>query len=572
MPRKSTASSPAPRAAAPAKTDRRAAAGTFKVLIADHLSEDGIALLKAEPRLQVDVKTGLSPADLAAIIGPYEALLVRSSTKVTAEVIAKADRLKVIGRAGVGLDNVDADAATKRGIIVMNVPAGNTISTAEHTMSMLMALARRIPQAHAHVRQGLWERAKFVGTELFGKTLGIVGLGKIGTEVAKRAQAFGMRVIAYDPFLSSERAQQLEVQVTDLKTIYAEADFITVHTPLTAETRHLIGAKEIASMKRGVRLLNCARGGIIDEAALREALASGHVAGAAIDVYEQEPPKDNPLLAMDQVVATPHLGASTQEAQLNVAIEVAKQVADALLGRGIRNAVNMPSVDAQTLKVLQPYIVLGERLGALASQLSGGKIAEVRVTYVGQMTAHDTSSVTLAVLKGILAPMVGENVNYVNASLIAAERGIKVVEAKASRLDEFADLLSLDVRSDPSTPLGVVPSKRSASRDDGQTLTIQGTLSPRREPRVVKIDRYFVEASPEGYLLILKNQDKPGLIGQLGTLLGESGINIAGMSNGRDEPGGTAITVVNIDNPVPPQVLDRVKQLRHVLDAKLITL
>ena len=524
----------------------------MKVLIADHLSEDGITILKSEPGLQVDVKTGLSSKDLAAIIGPYEGLVVRSATKVTAEVIEKADRLKVIGRAGVGLDNVDAEVATKRGIIVMNVPAGNTISTAEHTMSLIMALARRIPQADAHLRAGLWERSKFVGVELFGKTLGIVGLGKIGTEVAKRSQSFGMRIIAYDPFLSPERAQQLEIQLTDLKTLYQEADFITVHTPLTSETKHLIGAKEIAMMKPGVRLINCARGGIIDERALHQAITEGKVAGAAIDVYEEEPPKNNPLCALDQVVCTPHLGASTQEAQLNVAVEVAKQVADALLGRGIRNAVNMPSVDAQTLKVLQPYLTLGERLGALAAQLFTGQIGEVRVTYVGEVTNHDTSSVTLAILKGVLEPMVGENVNYVNASLIAAERGVKVVEAKATRPEEFANLLSLDVQS------------------DGKTLTLQGTLSARREPRIVKIDRYFVEASPEGYMLIIKNQDKPGLIGQLGTLLGEAKINIAGMTNGREAPGGAAITVVNIDNPVPPQVLEQVKQLTHVLDAKLI--
>jgi len=526
----------------------------IRVLVADHLSEDGIQLLKKESGLTVDVKTGLSPKELAEIIEPYEGLIVRSSTKVTAEVIAKADHLKVIGRAGVGLDNVDADAATKRGIIVMNVPAGNTISTAEHTMSLLLALARRIPQADAHLRAGLWERSKFVGTELFGKTLGIIGLGKIGTEVARRAQAFGMRVIAFDPFISTERAGQLEVQVTDLPTVYRESDFITVHTPLNAETRHLIGAKEIAQMKKDVRLINCARGGIIDEQALHQAITEGKVAGAAIDVFEEEPPKHHPLCQLDEVVCTPHLGASTQEAQLNVAIEITKQVADALLGRGIRNAVNMPSVDAQTLKVLQPYITLGERLGSLGAQLSGGQIAEIRVTYVGEVTAHDASPVTLAILKGVLTPMVGENVNYVNASLIASERGLKVVEAKASRMDEFANLLALEIRS------------------DGTMLTLQGTLSPRREPRIVKIDRYFVEAAPEGYMLIIKNQDKPGLIGQLGTLLGESNINIAGMSNGRDEPGGTAITVLNIDHHVPPKVLEQVRALRHVLDAKLIKL
>ena len=554
------------------KTDR------LRVLVADHLSEDGITLLKSEPGLEVDVKIGLSPKELAEVIGPYDGLVVRSSTKVTAEVIAKANRLKVIGRAGVGLDNVDAEAATKRGIIVMNVPAGNTISTAEHTMSMIMALSRRIPQAYASLRGGAWERSKFVGTELFGKTLGIIGLGKIGAEVAKRAQAFGMRIMAHDPFLSSERAQQLEIQLTDARTIYAEADVITVHTPLTVETRHLIGAAEIASMKKGVRLVNCARGGIIDEVALHQAIVSGHVAGAALDVFEQEPPKpDHPLLQLEQVVAVPHLGASTQEAQLNVAIEVAKQVADALLGRGIRNAVNMPSVDASTLQVLQPYIRLAERLGSLAAQLSGGKIVEIRVTFVGEVTNHDTSPVTLAVLKGVLAPMVGENVNYVNASLIAAERGITVVEAKASRMDEFANLVMLEVRSDSSAhpggdSLGVVAREPSGSRDNGDTLTLQGTLSARREPRLVKIDRYFVEVALDGYLLILKNEDQPGLIGQLGTLLGESMINIAGMSNGRDKPGGTAITVVSIDNDVPPTVLEQVKQLRHVLDAKLITL
>ena len=527
----------------------------IRVLIADKLSEDGIALLKAEPGLHVDIKTGLAPKDLAEIIGPYEGLVVRSATKVTAEVIAKADKLKVIGRAGVGLDNVDADAATKRGIIVMNVPAGNTISTAEHTMSMIMSCARRIPQADATMRAGQWERNKFVGTELFGKVLGIVGLGKIGTEVAKRAQSFGMRIIAYDPFLSTERAQQLDIQLTDLPTIYKEADFITVHVPLNNDTKHMIGAKEIATMKNGVRLINCARGGIIDEQALAQGIKDGKVAGAAIDVFEEEPPaKDHPLVGLPQVVVTPHLGASTEEAQLNVAIEVAKQVADALLGRGIRNAVNMPSVDAKTLAVLQPYITLGERLGSLAAQLSGGQVAEVHVTYVGEATAYDTSAVTLAVLKGILTPMVGENVNYVNASLIAAERGIKVVEAKASRMDEFAHLLALEVRS------------------NGNVLTLQGTLSARREPRIVKIDRYFVEAAPQGHMLILKNEDKPGLIGQLGTLLGEAKINIAGMTNGRDKPGGTAITVVNIDNHVAPDVLEKVKKLKHVLDAKLIVL
>ena len=532
----------------------RASAALLKVLIADHLSQDGVDLLKSEDGLSVEVKTGLSPNDLAAMIAPYDGLVVRSATKVTAEVIAHANRLKVIGRAGVGLDNVDVEAATKRGIICMNVPGGNTISTCEHAWSLLMAMARQIPQADAHVRAGKWERSKFVGTELHGKTLGIVGLGRIGSEVAKRAQAFGMRVLAYDPFLVPERVQQLDVQVVPFAQLLNESDFITVHTPMTAQTKHLIGAKELAQMKKGVRLINCARGGIIDEAALHQALVDGTVAGAALDVYETEPPVDNPLLQLPQVVCTPHLGAATEEAQLNVAIEVAKQVADCLLGRGIRNAVNMPSIDGAALKVLEPYVRLGERMGSLASQLLKTQISEIRVTYVGEMTAHETAPVTLAILKGVLEPMVGDSVNYVNASFIASERGVKVVEAKANRSEEFANMISIDVRS------------------DGASLLVQGTLSARREPRIVTIDRYNVEASPTGYMLILKNHDRPGLIGQLGTLLGEADINIAGMTNGRDTPGGTAITVLNVDHEIPEKILAKVKTLKHVIDAKLIKL
>lgn len=525
-----------------------------KVLIADSLSDDGVKLLKDESELAVDIKTGLAPKDLAAVITPYEGLVVRSATKVTAEVIERADRLKVIGRAGVGLDNVDLNAATKRGIICMNVPGGNTISAAEHTMSLMLALARKIPQAEASLRSGKWERSAFTGTELLGKTLGVVGLGKIGSEVAKRAQAFGMRVIAHDPFLSTERAQQLEVPCVPFEQVLKEADFLTLHLPLTAQTKHLLGAKELAAMKRSARVINCARGGIIDEQALAKALTSGALAGAAIDVFEQEPPPaDHPLLKLPNVVITPHLGAATEEAQLNVAIEIAKQVSDALLGRGIRNAVNMPSVDGATLQILQPYITLGEKMGLLAAQLLG-PIAEVRITYVGEVTAHNTAPVTLAILKGLLQPMVGENVNYVNASFIAAERGIKIVEAKASKLEEFANLIALDIRA------------------DGSGFEIQGTLSARREPRIVKIDRYFVEAAPAGAMLVIKNYDRPGLIGALGTLLGEAKINIAGMTNGRDKPGGMAVTVVNVDHDVPPKTLERIKKLAHVIDVKFIKL
>ncbi|MBI4355295.1 MAG: phosphoglycerate dehydrogenase, partial [Candidatus Omnitrophica bacterium] len=388
----------------------------LKVLVADHLSEEGIAILKGEQQLDVTVQTGLTGTALAQAIRGYDALVVRSSSKVTREVVDAADRLKVIGRAGVGLDNVDVEAASKRGIIVMNVPGGNTISTAEHTFSLLMALSRNIPQADASLRRGAWERSKYTGVELYGKTLGVVGLGKIGTEVAKRALAFGMRVIAHDPYLSLERARQLEIAVVDFEELLRSADYITVHTPMTDETRHLIGTKELQLTKQGVRLINCARGGIIDEQALAEAIKSGHVAGAAIDVFEAEPPKDHPLLKLPQVVATPHLGASTEEAQVNVAVEIAKQIADALLGRGIRNAINVFSVDAETLRLLEPYIRLGEKLGLLMAQLAPGHIQEIKVTYIGDVTHHETAPITVAIMKGLLTPIVGESVNYVNAS------------------------------------------------------------------------------------------------------------------------------------------------------------
>jgi D-3-phosphoglycerate dehydrogenase len=542
-------SGPAATSRAVAKTDR------FRVLVADTLSPEGIKILESEPQLAVEVKTGLTPSQLAEVIGSYDAMIVRSASKVTAEVIAKADRLRVIGRAGVGLDNVDLEAATKRGIIAMNVPAGNTISAAEHTFSLMLSIARRIPQADASMRNGKWERSKFVGTELFGKTLGVVGLGKIGSELAKRARAFGMRVIAFDPFLSEAQAQQLEVQSVPLAQVFKDADFISVHTPLTPQTRHMVGEKELASMKKSAYLVNCARGGIIDEAALHKALTGGTIAGAALDVFEQEPADPtNALFKTPNCVVTPHLGASTEEAQLNVAIEIARQVADCLLGRGIRNAANMPSIDPRTLQVLQPYVTLGEKLGGLASQLLGGQVSEVRITYVGEMTGHDTAPITLAILKGLLQPMVGENVNYVNASFLASERGIKVVEAKSSRAEEFANMVAVEVLC------------------DGQSLAVQGTLSARREPRLVRIDRFAVEVAPVGYLLIIKNKDLPGLIGQVGSLLGDAGVNIAGMSNGRETPGGDAITVVNVDDPIPAKVLEQLKTLKSVLDAKLIAL
>lgn len=526
----------------------------YKVLVSDSLSEEGLKVLKDEKELQVDVKLKLSPEELKAIIKDYDALVVRSSTKVTKDIIDAAAKLKVIGRAGVGLDNVDAEAASKRGIIVMNTPAGNTISTCEHTWSLMLSLSRNVPQSNASLKEGKWDRNKYMGVELYGKTLGIIGLGRIGTEVAKRAMAFGMKVIAYDPYLTVEKANDLGIELVEVKDIIKEADYITVHTPITAETKHMISDKEFEQMKPGVRLINCARGGIIDEAALIRALESGKVAGAALDVYENEPPKDYAMFKNEKLVATPHLGASTEEAQVNVAVEVSKQVADALLGRGCRNAVNVPYVDPELYKALSPYITLAEKMGLFISQLTEGRTKEIKIGYSGEIVVHDLAPVTIAFLKGFLTPILQETVNYVNASVIAKERGIKIVETKSSQIEEFANLITIDAQTDKAE------------------VSVAGTLSPRKEPRIIKVNDFYVEASTSGYLLILSNEDKPGIIGQIGTILGQNKINIAGMTLGRTKAGGVAMTVLNVDDEIPDSVMKQIRSAKNVLEAKLIKL
>lgn len=526
----------------------------YKVLVSDALSDEGLKVLKDEKELQVDVKLKLPPEELKAIIKDYDALVVRSSTKVTKDIIEAGTKLKVIGRAGVGLDNVDAEAASKSGIIVMNTPGGNTISTAEHTMSLLLSLSRNIPQANVSLREGKWDRNKYMGVELYGKTLGIVGLGRIGTEVAKRAMVFGMKVIAYDPYLTAEKALEVGVELVDLKDVIKQSDYITIHTPITDETKHMFSDEEFAQMKPGVRIINCARGGIVDEAALVRAIESGKVAGAALDVYETEPPKDFSLFNSDKIVATPHLGASTEEAQVNVAIEVSRQVVDALLGRGIRNAVNVPSVDPELLKVIRPYIELSEKMGLLISQLTEGRTKEVKIQYSGDIVAHELAPITIAFLKGFLTPILQETVNYVNASFIAKERGIKVIETKSSQMEEFANLISIDAETDKAK------------------ISVAGTLSPRKDPRIVKINDFYVEAIPSGYMLILSNIDKPGIIGQIGTILGQNNINIAGMTFGRIKEGGDAITVLNVDSKIPDDVMKQIRSAKNILGAKLIKL
>lgn len=526
----------------------------FKILVSDALSDEGLKILRDVKEFSVDVKTGMKPEELKEVIKGYDALLVRSATKVSKDLIAASDKLKIIGRAGVGLDNVDLTAATERGIVVMNAPAGNTISTCEHTMSLLLSLARNIPQVNSSVKKGEWKRSKFKGVELYKKTLGIVGLGRIGREVARRAASFGMKIKGYDPFLPKEVATSLGIEVVELNDLVKAADFITVHVPLTDKTAHMIGAQQFALMKKGVRVLNCARGGIIDEAALLAGLKDGRVAGAALDVFENEPPTaDNELLKLDNVITTCHLGASTEEAQVNVAIEIAECVKDFLLGKCIRNAANYPSIDAELYKVLKPYIFMCEKLGSFAAQFIEGRISDVRIQYSGEITKYDLSSLTMAVMKGMLSPM-KEYVNYINAMPLARSRGMQIKETRITGDDEFSNLVVLQVTSDK------------------ETRSVSATLSAKREPRIVKIDDYYVEASPAGQLLVMKNWDKPGIIGHIGSLMGQHKINIAAMVFGRKEEGGVAVSILNIDSPVSPELVEQIKKIENILAVKAVRL
>jgi D-3-phosphoglycerate dehydrogenase len=521
-----------------------------KVLVSDSISPKGVEILK-KAGLQVDVKTGLKSEELKAIIGEYDALIIRSATKVTAEIIEAADKLKVIGRAGTGVDNVDKVAATKKGIVVMNTPGGNTITTAEHTIAMLFSLARRIPQATASMKAGKWEKKKFMGVELYNKTLGIIGLGRIGSEVAKRMQCMGMNVLAYDPFLSDEKAEELGIIKTDLDRLFTESDFITIHTPLTAETKYLINKDTIAKMKNGVYIINCARGGIVNEKDLYEAIQSGKVAGAALDVFEKEPPEEGyPLIADDRVICTPHLGASTVEAQENVAVAIAEQVVDYLINGTIRNAVNFPSIPFDQVPLIRPYLVLLERMGSFVSQIFTKSIKQVQIEYLGEISDLNTQALTAAALKGILDPILGEPVNYVNASFIAKERGIEVKEIKGKEAGDYQSLVRIIL----------------IGKDD--KAVIAGTLLSRKDPRIVQINDISMEIIPEGNMIFMRNWDRPGVIGNIGTLLGQNNINIGHMHFGRKEAGGIAFSVISIDAPLTEEIIDRIKKLPNILEVK----
>lgn len=526
-----------------------------RILVSDKISDEGLAILRASG-FEVVYKPEISHEDLVREIADYDALVIRSRTTVTADVLQNAKRLKVVGRAGVGLDNVDVKTATKLGIIVMNTPGGNTISTAEHTMAMLTSLARMIPQADRSMKEGKWDKKKFVGVELFRKTLGVVGLGRIGTEVAKRALAYGMTVMAYDPYISTEVAKKLGVLPASVEEICRQADFITVHVPLNDQTRNLIDRPQIELMKPTVRLINCARGGIINEEALIEALQTGRIAGAALDVFTQEPlPADHPLRRLDNVVLTPHLGASTSEAQEGVAREVAEQIVDALSGRMIRNAVNAPSVDPAILEQLRPYIDLARRMGKFISQFIGKPARVFKVYYSGAVLDYPTAPVTTAALMGFLEPITEATVNFVNAGPIAHERGIEVVELKSTELHGYANLVTVEVEA-----------------EDGSKNWVGGTLFTRERPRIVLINDKSFDVVPEGNLIVIENRDVPGIVGSVGTLLGKHAINIAQMTWGRTEAGKDAITVINVDQDVPRHVLDELTRLPNILSAKLIVI
>ncbi len=527
----------------------------LKVLVADPVSERGVAALREGGGLEVQVNTGLKGDDLLRAVKDVSAIVVRSQTKITAEVIAAAPLLKAVGRAGVGVDNVDVDAATQRGVVVMNTPGGNTISTAEHAFSLMMAIARNIPQAHASVKAGKWARKDFEGVELSDKKLAILGMGRIGTEFSRRAIAFGMRVMAYDPYISASRARALQVELFEnLDEILAIADFVTLHMPLTPETRHMIDARRLALMKPSARIINCARGGLIDEAALCEALRAGRIAAAALDVYEVEPPPpDFALRELHNIVFTPHLGASTVEAQESVGIEIAEAIRALLLDGVIRNAVNMPNVDKKTLEVIRPYLDLGEKLGVFLSQVAPNRCEELAINYSGRVSEVETAPVTRAVLRGYLRAISGPEVNVINAPALAENLGLSVKETKQSRMGDFTDLIEL------------------ASMCGETRVSVAGTFFG-SSPRIVQINGSFVEARPEGILLLLENRDRPGIVGQIGTLMGAHNVNIASMSLGRNMQGGRALTVLNLDSEPGANVLSAMLADPDIYSARTILL
>ncbi|MGZ3411654.1 MAG: phosphoglycerate dehydrogenase [Xanthobacteraceae bacterium] len=524
---------------------------TPKVLISDSLSPAAVQIFK-DRGIAVDFqpKLGADKDKLAELIGDYDGLAIRSATKVTPKILERAKNLKVIGRAGIGVDNVDIPAATAKGIIVMNTPFGNSITTAEHAITLMLALARQIPQADASTQAGKWEKNRFMGVEITNKTLGVIGCGNIGSIVADRGIGLRMKVIAYDPFLSPERARDLGVEKVELDELLHRADFITLHTPLTDKTRNIIGAEALKIVKKGVRIINCARGGLVDEVALRAALDSGHVAGAAFDVFVQEPATENPLFGQPNVVCTPHLGAATTEAQENVALQVAEQMSEYLLRGAISNAVNFPSITAEEAPKLKPFIALAEKLGSFAGQLTESGITKVQIAYEGQVAQMKTKALTSAALAGLLRPMLG-TVNVVSAPVIAKERGMVIEEVTREAEGDYDSLITVTVESDKQPPRWV-----------------SGTVFADGRPRIVNIKGIRMDAEFGPQMIYITNQDKPGFIGKFSSTLGDAGINIATFHVGREAPGGNAVALIEVDGEVPPDVLAKVKALPQVQRAQ----
>ncbi|MDF2924353.1 MAG: D-3-phosphoglycerate dehydrogenase [Paenibacillaceae bacterium] len=527
----------------------------YKVLVLDGISDQGVQLLKDAQGVQVDIKPTMPEDVLLGVIGEYDAVMVRSQTKVNARVMEAGKNLKVVGRAGVGVDNIDLDAATQRGIVVVNAPDGNTIATCELTFAHMMGLARMIPQAYKKTVAGEWDRKTFVGVELRNKVLGIIGMGRIGSEVAKRAKVFGMEVIGFDPFMTEERADKIGVTLGTVDDIVRKSDFITVHTPLTNDTRNIISRPQFEVMKKGARIINCARGGIIDEAALVEAIDSGIVAGAAFDVFTQEPPAaDHPFLNHPKIIVTPHLGASTVEAQENVAVDVSEEVLHILLNEPFKNAVNMPSVPEIVLKKLQPYFNLGEKLGKVAGQLAGAGLHEISINYSGELSDVDVNPLTRYIVLGVLSNHLGDEANVVNAMHLAKAREINIVVQKSSAAKSFTNLVTVTLKT------------------DNEVRVAAGTLLAGYGERIVQIDQYPVDIAPEGHVLFIAHNDKPGIIGKVGTLLGDNGVNIATMQVGRKVAGGDAIMLLTIDKQAADELLAALKALPEITTAKEIRL
>ncbi|MDH4322174.1 MAG: phosphoglycerate dehydrogenase [Desulfobulbaceae bacterium] len=527
----------------------------MKVLISDNLAPIGAKILK-DAGLEVDINTGLAPEELKKIIPAYDGLVIRSATKATAEIIEAADNLKVIGRAGIGLDNVDIPAASKRGIVVMNAPDGNATTAAEHAIAMMMSLTRNIPQATISMKAEKWEKKKFQGREVTGKTLGIVGIGRIGSIVADRAHGLRMKVIAFDPHMPKELVEKMGIELVSLDELCKRSDFISVHVPLTNETKHILSTKEFKAMKKDARFIDCARGGVVDEKALYEALVSGEIAGAALDVFEVEPTnlENCPLLGLDNFICTPHLGASTAEAQENVAIAIAEQMADYLNTGTVTNAVNVPSVSAEVLSKVKPYIALAEMLGSLQMQIAKGGVEEINIEYIGDLAEVNSSPVTVAFLKGLFTPILKDAVNYVNAPMIAKDRGIRVVESKTSHSDDFTNLLMVRVKT-----------------TDGENV-LAGTVFGKQEPRLVRFNNFRLEALPVGPMLFVYNKNVPGVIGALGTTIGSGGVNISRMTVGNEAEEGRNIILLNTDQLIDKDLLQKVKNLPEIDDAMVLDL